>query len=188
MKLTPIVLTLILLFAMACLGIAQTEIAAPGRGIDEVEVVKTTATVEKIDLEKRKVTLTLEDGKKKTYKVDPSVQNLDRVAVGEHLNIAYTEELVVTVTKSSDSPAAASLGAMSIAPKGAKPGAVMVETTALSGKVLAVEPEKHKVTFLDPDGKKKTVKVSKTVNINQLKPGEMVNAVLTESLVVDVTK
>jgi Cu/Ag efflux protein CusF len=188
MKLAPIVLKLILLFTSARLAKAQTEIAAPGHGIDEVEVVRTTATVEKVDLEKRKVTLILEDGKKKTYKGDQSVQNLDRVVVGDHLNMAYTEELVVTVTKSNDSPAAASLGAVSVAPKGTKPGAVMVDKNALSGKVLAVDPEKHKVTFLEPDGKKKTVKVSKTVDISQLKPGEAVHAVLTESLVVEVTK
>ena len=40
---------------------------ATDQGIDAVEVVKVTATVEKIDLEKRKVTLLLDDGKKKTY-------------------------------------------------------------------------------------------------------------------------
>ena len=52
------------------------------QGIDTIEVVKATATVEKIDLEKRKVTLLLDDGKRKTYKVDGRVQNLAQVKVG----------------------------------------------------------------------------------------------------------
>ena len=188
MKLRIMVLPVILSFASFGVGIAKAQTMSPGQGIDDVEVIKTTATVEKIDLEKRKVTLLLEDGKKKTYKVDKSVQNLDRVAVGDHLNLAYTEELLVTVTKSNESPASANLETVSVAPKGAKPGAVSVDTTAISGKILAVDPPKHKLTLLDAEGKKKTVKVGKNVSIDQLKPGETVNALLTESLVVDVTK
>jgi len=42
-----------------------------------LEVIKTTVTLEKIDLEKRKVTLLLDDGKRKTFKVGKSVQNLE---------------------------------------------------------------------------------------------------------------
>jgi Cu/Ag efflux protein CusF len=188
MNLRIVVLQVMLSFAILGLGIAKAQTMAPGQGIDDVEVIKTTATVEKIDLEKRKLTLRLEDGKKKTYKVDKSVQNLDQVAVGDHLNLAYTEELLVIVTKSNESPASASLESVSVAPKGAKPGAVSVEATAISGKILAVDPQKHKVTLLDADDRKKTVKVGKNVGIDQLKPGETVNALLTESLVVDITK
>jgi hypothetical protein len=36
------------------------------------------------------VTLIFEDGEKKTFKVDQSVRNLDRVEVGDHLNLSYT--------------------------------------------------------------------------------------------------
>jgi hypothetical protein len=59
---------LLLLFAPICSAQAQSDVT--DQGIDTVEVVKATATVENIDLENRKVTLLLEDGKKKTYKVE----------------------------------------------------------------------------------------------------------------------
>jgi hypothetical protein len=76
-----------------------------------------------------------------------------------------------------------------VAPKGAKPGIVMVDTAAVSAKIVAVDTTKHTVTLLDPDGKKKTVKLGKKVtNLGQLKAGETVDMVLTESLVVDVVK
>ena len=58
----------------------------------------------------------------------------------------------------------------------------------MGGKILAVDSQKHKVTLEDPDGKKKTIKVSKKLNIDGLKVGERVGAVLTESLVIDVIK
>ena len=188
MTLKPIMLTLILLAALAPIHLAYAQAVATEQGIDEVEVVKVTATVEKVDLEKRKVTLVMEDGKKKTYKVDKSVRNLDQVAVGDHLNLSYTEELVVMVGKSNETPGAAGVGAVSVAPKGAKPGAVMVDTIAESGKILKVDAEKHRVTLEEPDGKKKNIKVGKKVDLTKLKVGDTIDAAMTESLVVEIVK
>lgn len=157
--------------------------------VDVVEVLKAAATVEKIDLEHRKVTLLLDSGKKKTYKVDKSVQNLDQVKVGDHLKISYTEEIIILVGKSNEAPAAAAVGEVGVAPKGAKPGIVMVETTAVSAKIVSVDSEKHRVTLLDSDGKKKTVKLGKKVtNLDQLKAGESIDMVITDSLLVEVVK
>ena len=87
-------------------------------------MVKSTATVEKIDLKDRKVTLLLQNGKKKTFKVDKSVQNLDQVQVGDRLKMAYTEELLIVVGKSNQAPGAASAGEVAVAQKGDKPGVV----------------------------------------------------------------
>ena len=168
---------------------AKAQAAPSAEGVDEVEVLKVSATVEKIDLQSRKVTLLLDSGKKKTYKVDKSVQNLDQVKAGDKLKIAYTEELIIVVGKSNEKPGAAAGEAVGVAPKGAKPGIVMVDTAAVSAKIVAVDTTKHSVTLLDPDGKKKTVKLGKKVtNLDQLKAGETVDVVLTESLVVDVVK
>jgi hypothetical protein len=45
------------------------------------------------------------------------------------------------------------------------------------------------VTLEDPDGKKKTVKLGKkTGNLDQLKVGDTVDMVLTDSLVVEIVK
>lgn len=159
------------------------------QAVDSVEVLHTTATVEKIDLEKRKVTLLLENGKHKTFKVDKSVQNLDQVKVGDHLKISFTEEIIVLVGKTNEAPGQAAAGEVGVAPKGAKPGIVMVETSALSAKVLAVDAQKRRVTLEEPDGKKKTVKLGKKVtDLDQLKVGESIDMVMTDSLVVEIVK
>jgi len=170
-------------------ALLRAQTPAVDQGIDEVEVIHATATVEKIDLAKRKVTLLFEDGKHKTYKVDKSVQNLDQVKVGDHLKISYTEEIIIVVGKSNEAPSQAEAGEVGVAPKGAKPGIVMVDTSALSAKVLAVDPQKRRVTLEEPDGKKKTVKLGKKVtNLDQLKVGESIDMVMTDSLVVDIVK
>jgi hypothetical protein len=166
----------------------QAQAISPGHAVDSVEVVRVTAVVDAVDLAKRKVTLTLADGKKKTYKVDKSVQNFDKVQPGDHLNIATTEELVVKVNKSGEPASAGEMGEVGVAPSGSKPGIVMVQTNAVSGTILAVDAQKHKVSFQDPEGKKRTVKVRKSVDLSGLTPGESFDAVATESVVVDITK
>lgn len=161
---------------------------SPNTGIDDVEVVVVKGVVDKVDLEKRKVTLTLDDGKNKTFKVDKSAVNLDQVQVGDHVKMSCTEELIVTVNKAGEAPAAAAVQEVNVAPRGSKPSGVMVETAAVSGKILAIDSEKRKITFEDPDGKKRTVKVKKNVDISGLAVGQSVDAVLTESVAIDVTK
>jgi len=183
------VLGIIPLFVMSFPCGLNAQTSATDQGVDEVEVIHATATVEKIDLEKRKVTLLFEDGKHKTYKVDKSVQNLDQVKVGDHLKISYTEEIIIVVGKSNEAASQAEAEEVGVAPKGAKPGIVMVDTSALSAKVLAVDPQKRRVTLEEPDGKKKTVKLGKKVtNLDQLKVGDSIDMVMTESLVVDIVK
>jgi len=188
MKASVVALTVILLFAFAP-TITPAQMSGTEQGVDEVAVVQVKATVMKVDLEKRKITLQFEDGKSKTFKVNKSVQNLDQVKVGDHLKASYTEEIIIRIGKSADQPAAASAGLVSVAPKGAKPGLVDVETTEIIGKILAVDPDKHRITIEDPDHKKKTLKVSKKVkNLDQLKPGDSIDMVLTEAMAIEIVK
>jgi Cu/Ag efflux protein CusF len=99
-----LVLALALLSAAGSFRASQAQTTATAEGVDAVEVMKGTATVQKVNLGSRKVTLFLENGKKKTYKVDKSVQNLDQVKVGDTLIISYTEEIIPMVGKSNQAP------------------------------------------------------------------------------------
>jgi Cu/Ag efflux protein CusF len=180
-------LSAMLLMLVCPICATQAQSGATDEGIDAVEVVKATATVEKIDLQTRKVTLLLDDGKKKTYKVDSRVQNLAQVKVGDHLAMSFTEEIAIVVGKSNETPGAASSEQVSVAPKGDKPGVVLVETSAVSAQIVAVDAPNHRVTLLDPDGKKKTIKVSKKVtNLDDLKVGDTVDMVMTDSTVIEI--
>ena len=104
MKTMSLALSAILMFAFSPMSTTQAQSSTTDGGIDAVEVVKVTATVEKIDLEHRKVTLLMDDGKKKTFKVDNRVQNLAQVKVGDHLAMSFTEEILIVVGKSNESP------------------------------------------------------------------------------------
>jgi hypothetical protein len=53
----------------------------------------TSATVTKVDVAKRKLSVKLDDGKHKTLKVDKNVRNLDQINVGDKLKLSYAEEM-----------------------------------------------------------------------------------------------
>lgn len=61
----------------------------------------------------------------------------------------------------------------------------MVKTMKISARVTAIDTAKRKVTLLGPDGDKVTVKVGpEAVNFDQIRVGDLVNATVTEELVV----
>ena len=65
------------------------------------------------------------------------------------------------------------------------PGGVIVDTLDVSAKVTAIDTSNRKVTLLGPDGDKFTVKVGpEAVNFDQIRVGDLVNATVTEELVV----
>ncbi len=65
------------------------------------------------------------------------------------------------------------------------PGGVFVNTVEVSARVTAIDKTNRKVTLLESDGDKFTVKVGpEAVNFDQVKVGDLVKATVTEELVV----
>lgn len=90
--------------------------------------------------------------------------------------------LTACTTTSPPPPAA---GSSSTAFEKGVPGGVMVDTVDMSAKVTAIDSANRKVTLLGPDGKKFTVKVGpEAINFDQIRVGDLVNATVTEELVV----
>jgi hypothetical protein len=131
-KFSMLCVVVVLVLGVATLAFAQAKAepkAAPApapMGGAVVEVVKLTATVEKVDVATRMVTLKGPKGNLVTFKAGEAVRNLDQVKVGDKVNAQYLESVAVFVRKSSDPPNAGEMDAVGVAPKGAKPGVVMV--------------------------------------------------------------
>jgi hypothetical protein len=117
MKTTLVLDGVFLLFVFCAAGPAKAQEGGAGTGIDIVDVVKTSATVQNINLETRKVLLVLEDGKKKTLRVDQRVRNLDQVRTGDHVKLSYANEIVVLVGKTKEIAGADAAGLVAIAPR-----------------------------------------------------------------------
>jgi hypothetical protein len=169
------------------LGSTQVAHGQVDQEIDIVDVIKASGTVTKVDQGKRKLSVELEDGRHKIIKVDKSIRNFDQIQVGDKLKLAYTEEILIAVGKSDAPTGADSAGIVAIAPKGSKPGGLIVGTTIMTGKIVALDPAKHHLTIQEPDGKHKKLKISKkATNLDTLKPGETIGITITEALAISI--
>ena len=162
-----------------------TEGVPGGRAVATYEL---TASVAAIDKATRKITLVDAAGIKKTVKAGPEVINFDQIRVGDQLKITATEELVVYVAGAGDTPGDDGAQLVALSPKGAKPGAIMAETTRVTAKVTAVDAKHHKATLQFEDGSRRTVPVREDVDLSKRKVGESVVIRITEALAIQVAK
>lgn len=152
-----------------------------------VDVSQLKAKVDAVDPAKRLVTVTGPRGNTVTMKVGPEVKNLDQVKPGDELVVRYYDSVALFVRKSTEPPAAAAVGAVAVAPKGAKPGGVMVESTEMTAQVEAIDYAKRTVTLKGPEGKTRMLKVDRGVKrFKEIKKGDEVVVRLTEAIAISV--
>jgi hypothetical protein len=190
--------SLLCLVVLLALGVASfafangnTEPKAPARPVGAVVIdgAKLTATVEAIDLAKRLVTLKGPEGNLVTFKAGEAVRNLDQVKVGDKVVAVYLESVAVFVRRAGDPPSAGETDMVGVAPKGAKPGVLMVQTNEVSAKVEAIDLKARTITLMGPEGKTMKVKVDKSVKgINKLKKGDDIVLRVTEALAITVVR
>lgn len=163
-----------------------TQKGEPGGTI--VETYKITATVTAVDAASRKVTLATPDGTKTTFKAGPEVVNFKQIQVGDQVKATVAEQLVVFVRKSGEPSSDGAAALVALAPVGAKPGVLMANTVEVTAKVEAIDLQHRKATLRFPDGKSKTFKVRKDVDLTKAKLGDEVVFRTTEALAILVEK
>jgi hypothetical protein len=58
-----------------------------------------------------------------------------------------------------------------VTPEGENLAIIEVDTTEVAGRVVSIDPQKRRITIEDPDGKKRTLKLSRKVkNLDQSRP------------------
>ncbi len=165
--------------------------AATAEGVPGGIVVQTselTATVVAIDQATRKLTLLGADGIKQTVKVGREAINFDQISVGDRLQVTVAEELAVSVAGEGEVPSDGGAQVVALAPKGAKPGGLMAETTQVTAKVTALDLERRKATLQFEDGTTRTVAVRPDVDLSKRKVGDKVIIRTTELLAITVKK
>lgn len=184
-----LVAAMLALIACATTPIGTEEVTAieTADGAIIVDTFTTTATVTGIDVAKRKVMLVFPDGKKTTYKAGPEAVNFSQIQVGDQVRATLTEEVAVFIGYGAPPSATVGTG-VALAPVGAKPGGVLVDTMQLTVKVTAVDAKSRKVTLEFPDGTSKRVKVGKRVDLAAIKLGEDITVQVSEGLAITVEK
>jgi predicted RNA-binding protein len=169
--------------------VTTASLAAKGTaGGIAVQTLQIQAKVLAIDAPNRKVTLLGEDGFKETIKIGPEAVNFDQIAVGDVLRVVVTEELVIAVAPENTPVQSGSEALVALAPKGAKPGALLAEAKQIVGTVKAIDTEKRTATLEFENGALKTLPVRPDLDLAKYKVGDKVVIQVTEMIAISVQK
>jgi hypothetical protein len=184
------VVALVVLFGQAARAQgADTPANEPKPGGVVVDAVSSTATVDAIDAATRVVTLKFPDGSSKTLKAGPEVRNFDQVRVGDQVKTTYLESVALFVRKSNEKPFPGQVETVQLAPKGAKPGAIVTKTTEITATAEAIDYGKRTVTLKGSRGNLVTYAVDESVeNFNNVKVGDELVLRVTEAMAIIVEK
>jgi hypothetical protein len=161
--------------------------SSTAKGGSRQQAVVVTATVEKVDLEKRQVTLRGPEGDVSTIHVGDEVRNLPQVKRGDHVIVTYYESVAFQVLKPGEAkPSISAADEAGRARLGDKPGAAAAKTVTLVATIMKLDRKAQKAVLRGPEGKTITVDVQNPENFDKVKVGDTVEIVLTEALAIDV--
>lgn len=148
-----------------------------------------TATVSAVDAEDRTVTLKTAQGKERTFHLSNKAVNFDQIKVGDRVRATVAEEVLVSVGKGGAGEGESDASRMvAMTPRGGKPGMLIADTDEVKAKIEAIDPEKRTVKLTDDEGCSRTVKVSRRVDLSELKMGDEVTARITQAAAIVVEK
>jgi hypothetical protein len=171
-----------LVCSLALVPAAQAQVKDGAVVVDEVEAV---VTVTKVDPKARTVTFRGPKGGVATLAVPPEAQNLDQVKPGQQYKMRYVEAVAVAISKGGQ-PSAAAGEQVKLAPKGAKPGGMIVRAAQISGVIDAIDYTNRYVAVRGPKGNTLALKAAEDVALEQLSAGDRISIVYTEALAVEM--
>ena len=171
-----------LLCAVSLPALAQLKDAAVA--VQESEAV---VTVTKVDKAARTVQFRGPRGNLGTLNVPKESQNFDQVKVGQQYKMKYVEAVAVDIRKGG-APAAAAAQDVTLNPKGAKPGGMVVRTVQLAGVIDAIDYTERYMAVRGPKGNVVPLKVSNDINMEPLAAGDRITVTHTSALAIEMVE
>jgi len=145
------------------------------------------ATVLKVDKATRYVTLRGEHGDTVKVKAGEQVKNFAQIAVGDQVELTYTEKLTITVEPAGAAESTTETMTASAKP-GEKPSASVTERTQYKATISSIDKAAGTATLKGYDGVEFTVTPVHPENLSKVSVGELVVFTHTSAMAVSVTK
>jgi Cu/Ag efflux protein CusF len=173
---------------LACASTHETASSQPPpSGLISEGAVTATATVEKIDVAKRLVTLRNANGQLIELQVDESVKNLPQVKKGDRVIAKYYESLAYEVNKpGAATPGTAGAEQVATAAPGSKPGKIAARQVEITTIIEAIDKKTSMVTLKGADGKLTPVKVKDPSKLDRVRVGDLVTITYSQAVAVAV--
>ena len=160
--------------------------AALGQGV----LLKTTGTIEDVDMASRLVTIKGPEGGMVTVQAGPEVKNLGEVKKGDQVAVSYYQSMAVDVIPPGSAPTSGTETAKVSAEPGTKPGGAVARQERTTVKIASVDPIKKAISFYGRDGRWREVSMDRPNlehYLTELKDGDTVEVVYTEALAVSIS-
>jgi hypothetical protein len=184
--------SLMLIFGFTVAFSASAQMQPAPAPVGEGQLNEVTAKVEDIDLDKRLITVKGPQGRVVTSKVDPKVENLENVKVGDEVEVKYYRAALQEAEKLDPSAKRSGTVTQSAAATGTvgdKPAGIAGREVRETVEVLDVDPYKKAVAFRGMDGKYREVSVDAPHLahwLDDLKKGDKVRVHYQEALAIMV--
>jgi hypothetical protein len=154
--------------------------------VSKANVLKLAATITAIDATNRTLTLRDDKGNEDTFSVGPGVQRFNELKVGQKVNIAYYESVVLQLVKPGEKGSGTSLEAAVNRGTGALPAGTIATQEKMTVTVKAIDTTVPSITVATDEGRVVTRRIENKKNIENLKPGDKIDITFTRALVTTV--
>ena len=168
---------------------AEKSVTEEGGAITGQSTVTVTSTVVRVDQKNRVVTLRNAEGEVADVQVGDEVRNLPQVKPGDRVVATYHETITITVRKPGEAtPGITTASTAARAKPGERPAGAVGEQTTIVATVTAVDKSAGTLTVKGPRGKIVTIKAREARRLENIKVGDLVEAVYTEVVAISVEK
>lgn len=174
----------LLLLGALPFGCSQKE-AAPSPVSESSREVATNATVQSVDLARRRLTLTGPYGNTITCQVDERVRNLDQIKQGDVVTLTYLESTALQVVRKAEPEDGEDTVILS-ASSGEKPAGETVRQGSVTAEVVGLDKARGALTLKDCEGECRTILVRHPERLAPLKIGDLLSITYSEALAVSV--
>lgn len=175
---------------MASVALAETpaETGDVIEGEAVIAAVEVTATITKIDMKTREVTVKAEDGEEFSFIAGDEVKNFAQMEKGDIVTATYVEAVAYEVIAGDMGTGAEAEVGIAAAELGEKPAVAVAEQITVAVTIIAIDTEIPTVTFEGPEGNTRTIKVMHPEKLEGVKVGDTVVLTYTEALALKVEK
>jgi Cu/Ag efflux protein CusF len=193
MKLKPLVIAAALMSLMSAPAFAQSTTdraikTSPGH-FTVTRTESATGTVTEVDAAKGHISIKGPQGKVVPLQVNSEVRNLDKVKVGDNLNVRFEETLSLTLKKESTGTRSLEQSgreAKSTAAAGQRPAGVASEKDVIMADVTQVNTKKKTITLKGPY-ETVVLPVKDPNQLKLIKVGDQVEVIHTRNVAVAIT-